>query len=143
MSEPVKARKPLSTALAEFLSFRGRATGAYVLSAYLLLLFASAWISALLEFGIGLNRELAKTGLMLLIIPSFVRRMHDNGRSGWWAAVPTIGLVPRVGEVDLPLDGPAELLVLAIIPFFFWGLYLLAQASESDPERFGPDPRLE
>ena len=127
---------------AGFFSFRGRATGNYVLGAYLILLFLAALIGALAEYGLGWREEVVQSAVMALIIPTFVRRMHDNGRSGWWAIVPVIGLVPRLGNVELPLSEPSDLLVLALAPFFFWGLNLLIQSSDQDPGGYGPDPRI-
>jgi uncharacterized membrane protein YhaH (DUF805 family) len=138
----VKARKSPAARLSEFFSFHGRATGAYAFGAYLILVFVSAVVAELVKLASGLAEEVTQTLVMALIVPTFVRRMHDNGRSGRWAIIPAIGLVPREGKVDLPLDAPAEILALLVAPFFLWGIYLLAQASDGDAERFGPDPRL-
>lgn len=127
--------------IAEFFSLRGRATGNYVLIVYLGLHFAAGLIGGLAELA-NLSREAVQTAIVALVIPTFVRRMHDNGRSGRWALVPTIGLVPRLGDIELPLSGPSDWAVLVLAPFFVWGLYLLAQAGNGDPGRYGPDPRV-
>ena len=138
----MKALQSLSARWSEFFSFRGRATGAYVFGAYLILVFISAVAAELVKLGAGLVEEVTQTLVMALIVPTFVRRMHDNGRSGRWAIIPAIGLVPREGKVDLPLDAPAEILALLVMPFFLWGVYLLVHASDGDADQFGLDPRL-
>jgi len=111
--------------------------------AYIILLFVAAWVGALIEYVPAASDDLAKTAVMALIVPTFARRMHDNGRSGWWAAIPALGLVPRVD--DAPIISLAELsllpaLVLGLL--CLWGLYLLLQVGAGDPDRFGSDPRI-
>ncbi|MET9319658.1 DUF805 domain-containing protein [Streptomyces sp. NPDC003038] len=47
-----------------------------------------------------------------------VRRLHDQGKSGWWYFV---SLVPFVG--------------------FIWILVLMATAGQQQPNEYGPDPK--
>ena len=138
----MKVRRSATAQLGKFFSFRGRTTGGYAFGAYVILLFVSPVVAELAKLATGLPEEAMRTLVMALIVPTFVRRMHDNGRVGLWAIIPSLGLVPRTGPVDLPFDSSGEFLALLIAPFFLWGVYLLAQASDGDPERFGPDPRL-
>ncbi|WP_137181828.1 DUF805 domain-containing protein [Roseomonas sp. AR75] len=62
----------------------------------------------------------ALTSLALLLpgLAVAVRRLHDNGRSGWWIL---IGLVPLVGWIVLLV-------------------WYLSRGGDG-PNRFGPDPR--
>lgn len=58
---------------------------------------------------------------MLVMLPGLsvtVRRLHDTGRSGWWALV---GIIPLLGGLVL--------------------LVFMALDSEPGPNRFGPKPR--
>ncbi len=125
-----------------FLSFQGRATGAYTLGTYVALLFAAAILAALSDLlRDEVLRPYVSTAVMALVIPTFVRRMHDNGRSGWWAIFPSAILVPRTDMV-LPLPPWENLLIAA--PLIVAGLFailLLINAGNGDPSRFGPDPR--
>ena len=128
----------------EFLSFEGRARGTYVLGAYFLLVIVAEVAGAFAELAHEAARMPVETLIMLLIVPTFVRCMHDNGRSGWWAIVLTIAFVPRVdGSIDPnPFDWSQAWPILLRAPFMFWGAWLLIQPGEGDPSRYGPDPRL-
>jgi len=76
---------------------------------------------------IGQFNELTGLGLlsgiytMLVMLPGFsvtVRRLHDTGRSGWWALV---GIVPLLGGLVL--------------------LVFMVLDSEPGSNRFGPNPK--
>lgn len=76
---------------------------------------------------IGQFNELTGLGLlsgiytMLVMLPGLsvtVRRLHDTGRSGWWAL---LGIIPLLGGLVL--------------------LVFMALDSEPGPNRFGPNPR--
>jgi uncharacterized membrane protein YhaH (DUF805 family) len=47
-----------------------------------------------------------------------IRRLHDTNRSGWWVL---IGIIPIIGWI--------------------WILVLMASASDSGPNRYGPNPQ--
>lgn len=76
---------------------------------------------------IGQFNELTGLGLlsgiytMLVLLPGIsvtVRRLHDTGRSGWWALV---GIIPLLGGLVL--------------------LIFMALDSDPGPNRFGPNPK--
>ena len=82
------------------------------------------------------------------LLGSFVRRLHDRGRSGWWLVCffgPHILAVSALSR--LPLDRPA-VVILAIVgavflvaPFFVWGLIeILFLRGNPEANRFGPNP---
>jgi uncharacterized membrane protein YhaH (DUF805 family) len=90
---------------------------------------------------------------ILLLFTAAVRRLHDRGRTGWWAALPLpfelIALAsapyalrhltdfasnPRFAPL-MTLNSLASWLALIVL------IVLLVGESESGPNRFGPDPR--
>ncbi len=88
---------------------------------YLGLLQADALLmrgSADAPFGAGPLSAIFAVATLLPAAAITVRRLHDTGRSGWWAL---IGLVPLIGD-------------LVIVVF-------AVQAGEPGPNRYGPDPR--
>ena len=101
-----------------------------------------ALAGAVAEALMQLNDKLVQSAVLALVIPTFARRMHDNGRSGWWALVPAIGLVPRGHKIAVPPYGFDNLWPLFLAPFFFGGIYLLVRAGKGDPSRYGLDPRV-
>ena len=91
-------------AVKNYAGFRGRAARKeywYFLLFYLLIFATLTVVDILLGLynetnGFGLFSTLS---LLALLIPSWavsVRRMHDTGRTGWWAAVV---LIPLIGMV--------------------------------------------
>ena len=89
------------------------------------------------------------------------RRLHDTGRAGWWALVPsaivlvtvvgglaaTVGIgaaLGAVGEADMALLAGAGLFVLAALLLslaaWIWLVAVLARAGMPGPNRFGPEP---
>jgi uncharacterized membrane protein YhaH (DUF805 family) len=84
-------------------------------------------VLGLVEAGAGFNTEgeygiLGSLYSLAILLPSIgvlIRRLHDTGRSGWWAL---IMFVPLIG-----------LLVM---------LVFLVQDSEAGENQFGPNPKL-
>ena len=76
-------------------------------------------------FGIAPETDVSVLGMLFLLagfIPGIavgVRRLHDTGRSAWWAL---IGIVPFIGFIIL--------LVWAV------------QDSQTGDNKYGPDPKL-
>lgn len=68
-------------------------------------------VGAIIALGIGLGfaprLEGVGRGLSIVIVFSQVRRLHDIGRTGWWAAaaviVPVILMLPFIADPDLAL----------------------------------------
>ncbi|MES2043656.1 MAG: DUF805 domain-containing protein [Pseudomonadota bacterium] len=108
---------------------------------------ASPWLHdwrdrRLLEIGLG-----AVQALPMMAI--FVRRLHDQDRTGWWVLLMPPVLLDnlwrewRFATYDLTrlLDTPDPLPVWAGVPLVLgiWLLYLLP--GTIGPNRYGPDPR--
>jgi uncharacterized membrane protein YhaH (DUF805 family) len=109
----------VASALRNYATFAGRARRSEFWFFFLFTLLAQAVA--------GIIDEAATRGVLgavlsiLLLLPSIavgVRRLHDNGRSGWWLL---LGLVPMIGWIVL--------------------LIWYCQPGEAGPNRFGPDPR--
>lgn len=124
----------------------------------MLLILALALIGSLTGW-MPVNTFKALTGSLLpfLFLPIFVRRLHDQDRSGWWSIVlaPPVLLSAwkaqtlaewqdRFGTASSqprPEDPwPATVLYLICFAVF---LVLVAWPGTIGPNRFGPDPRLE
>ncbi|WP_292226908.1 DUF805 domain-containing protein [Brevundimonas sp.] len=99
---------------------------------------------------LAVNIVLLIIGILMgwYLLGSFVRRLHDRGRSGWWLVCffgPHVVAISAFSK--LPLDKPA-LVILAMVgavflvaPFFVWGLIeILFLRGKTEANRFGPDP---
>jgi len=91
---------------------------------------------------------------LVLVIPMFslfVRRLHDQNRSGWWGLLLPLALLLSIPEKLNEVRGDLQamlvqkisvmaisldLLCLAILVLFLW-------PGTDGPNRFGSDPRLE
>jgi uncharacterized membrane protein YhaH (DUF805 family) len=103
-------------------------------------------LEASLWFGYGLR--------LLLLIPMFalfVRRLHDQDRSGWWGLLLPLSValsIPRVlmivlGDVEAmiaarlsPVTVASGLVGIMVLALCFW-------PGTDGPNRYGADPRLE
>lgn len=81
---------------------------------------------------------------LAMVIPSVsigFRRMHDVGRSGWWALLPLplwiIGAMLVFGMNKMAPAGFVALAVAAVAQAYV--LYLLSQPGERGDNDFGPD----
>ncbi|WP_271077849.1 DUF805 domain-containing protein [Aurantiacibacter sp. MUD61] len=62
---------------------------------------------------VGVAAEIA---VVLLLVASFVRRLHDSGNSGYWAAIPVVTQLAGVyGEITM-VDRAKELMVISADP---------------------------
>ncbi|HEY7901788.1 MAG TPA: DUF805 domain-containing protein [Caulobacteraceae bacterium] len=62
------------------------------------------------------------------------KRLHDRGRSGWWAALVLLG-------VALAWQTPNGGRLLLALPILVWaGVELVLMAGEQGANRFGPNP---
>jgi len=141
--------------LAGTLEFRGRARRLEVAWFWLVATIASAAVrsatAALLAFpDAAIAREVADVAVWLPFFALFVRRLHDQGRSGWWVLMlpPLVafGVYARMRVIFHAFDPrwpePGQ-----------WGLVLLPAAilvlvfavipGEDGTNAHGPDPRLE
>lgn len=84
-------------------------------------------------------------GLVLACLSATVRRLHDVGRSGWWAALPAaswLAILPGALLVDNCSESTLEAVAMAIVIIgFFSHLYILVlmlRDSEPGPNGHGP-----
>lgn len=122
--------------------------------------FACALIGVVLRFGtsVALSFDMALRldsvlGLLftLPVFALFVRRVHDQGRSGWWGLLPPLLLLLGIPRLIAELRGDFG----AIIAERFTPIGLLSGAvslaililyflpGSDGANRYGPDPRLE
>ena len=102
------------------------------------------WTSVALLFGVGLAMEYfpggpqLETGLGAVLILFQVRRIHDFGRSGWWAVAAT--LAPAI--LPLPLvafDSFAAIMTGLGLELLFLVMIGALPGNPHD-NRFGPPP---
>ncbi|HEY0312420.1 MAG TPA: DUF805 domain-containing protein [Allosphingosinicella sp.] len=92
---------------------------------------------------------------MFLYAAAAVRRLHDCGRTAWWAALPVpfmavgIALAPRAMDGVMHLDSAPSLwsTLGSLNSLVSWGIWILlivflASQSETGPNRFGEAPAL-
>lgn len=88
--------KSISTCLAKYVDFNGRASRPEYWWFYLFVLLLS-WGSLLID-GSGIISSLINLGFMLPSLAAGARRLHDTGRSGWWLLISLtiIGIIPLI-----------------------------------------------
>lgn len=143
-------------ALLSTFRFSGRARrtefGAYYLAAVIFAVLLNFALMLGLEFEDRLLvSKIVGWLIMVPLLALFVRRMHDQDRSGWWAIIPAMlaaynliaqaianrqGISARIGfeQATWPWDWVALPATLAFVV-----LFLLS--GTAGPNRFGPDPR--
>lgn len=109
---------------------------------------ALVWIIFSLPFSISGNLDYyTKTAFWILAIPIFVRRLHDQNRTGWLAVIMPIlaGLdfyahyQFEVGNLLVPKLGYPYNVLQSILGLVF--LLLLFWPGTKGDNRFAPDPR--
>jgi uncharacterized membrane protein YhaH (DUF805 family) len=140
--------------LRRYAEFGGRSTRTELVAFYLLVMLILAFGVALSVFVPVLRSAgIAVVGWLLLLAllsPSValaVRRLHDSGRSGWWALLalpgnalnllhdfyPGAALEP---ERMAPLADLAGLAGLGLLVLLLWN-------DDPEPNRYGPNPRMD
>ena len=110
--------KDFSTAISQYAVFSGR-TRRRVFWHFML---ASVIITAIVEAVYGESGVLAHMLELLLIVPTLavaVRRLHDQGRSGWWLLLAATGI--------------------GLLPLFF----MMMIEGEPFDNAYGPDPKAD
>ncbi len=150
--QPVPVRQTVALAF----SCTGRATRSELVSFAL----AAAFVMLAISFATALLadypvRALVSNGLTLILaipVPALlVRRLHDQGRSGWpvWLALPgfsvwlmrtTIALSQGM-QARIELDRMTWILDWVVILANLALVILLALPGSAGPNRYGPDPR--
>lgn len=79
------------------------------------------------------------------------RRLHDTGRSGWWAVAPMFLYVPLLGGMAAMATGGSGmfmgmlavlgLVALVAIAYCIIMIVWLAQDSDPNPNKYGPSPK--
>ena len=134
--------------LKEFLSFEGEARGGYVFVAYILVMVLAGALGALAGFAWGRTADVAvEAALMLLIAPTFVRRMHYNLRSRWWALLPILTLNPgakAVAQWSETFPAPVPMLIsLTFGVAALAALYMLIAVNGRAPSGIAEDEAVE
>jgi uncharacterized membrane protein YhaH (DUF805 family) len=156
--------------LREMFVFTGRSTRSEVVAFFILGVFANMSIVTIVSSGaLGWFLATIKLGWKLLWrfpwIALFVRRLHDQGRSGWWALLLVAPLtatlvstviapliipgvaqeIERRGALDWPVVMPSQPVSAVALAIYLLScvallvLFLLPGAEGSN--RYGPDPR--
>jgi len=140
--------------LRRYAEFGGRSTRTELVAFYLLVMLILAFGVALSLFVPVLRSAgIAVVGwflLLALLCPSValaVRRLHDSGRSGWWALLALPGNALNLlndfytgpaldPERMAPLADLAGLASLALLVLLLWN-------DDPEPNRYGPNPRMD
>ncbi|WP_327303199.1 DUF805 domain-containing protein [Streptomyces sp. NBC_01298] len=88
---------------------------------YTLIYVALLIVAIVVDFALGtypLLYSLLALGLFLPTLGVGVRRLHDQGKSGWWILV---GIIPFVGWI--------------------WAIVLMATEGTPGPNQYGPSPK--
>ena len=109
----------------------------FLIGAAVLIAFAAiyeAWVGPTLHW---LTGWFIYPGLLYAGACVLSKRLHDRGRSGWWAAlvlVATVAVWPEPGRVFGPLAFPFGLVVV-------WAIIELGvMPGEAGANRYGPNP---
>ncbi len=135
----------VSAALGKYATFQGRARRAEYWWFVLFGLGTNLIGSALdMLFGwaeVGVFGTLFALALLLPSVAVLVRRLHDTGRTGWWALLP-FALAPlgvaggaALGESGIAVAGVAALAIWIV------AIIALARPGTPGPNRFGDDPK--
>jgi uncharacterized membrane protein YhaH (DUF805 family) len=91
------------------------------------------------SFALSYTPPIVSIGLTLVLIFTQIRRLHDFGRSGWWAV--GASLVPLVPGIPLMMSGQTDL-GLAVGVLVELALIVVIGAIPGTPgdNRFGPAP---
>ncbi|AWZ09222.1 MULTISPECIES: DUF805 domain-containing protein [unclassified Streptomyces] len=106
--------------LKKYVDFSGRARRQEFWMFFLFNL-AALIVVAILDAVIGTSPLLYSLYALATFLPNLglaVRRLHDQGKSGWWVLV---GLIPLVG--------------------FIWAIVLMATEGQPNPNQYGPSPK--
>jgi uncharacterized membrane protein YhaH (DUF805 family) len=140
----------------ELVSFRGRARIVDVIYIYILLLIPSLLLriplNALQWDAEWYGRAFVDVALCVPFAALFVRRLHDQGLSGWWALLvppfPVMNLYESYRVVFavrnpewLFQPDPLESWKVLLFPVALIVLVLLLRPGQQGPNRYGPDPR--
>ena len=123
-------------------------------------MIACALVGVVLNVGLVMALPLAMAAMVsalvgsLFAIPTFalfVRRVHDQDRSGWWGLLLPMGIILRIASaVSRPKADIQALVAHAYSPFALLAaasgiavLVLCLLPGKSGPNRYGPDPRID
>lgn len=143
--------------LRRYAEFGGRSTRTELVAFYLLVMLvlaigvvSSLFVPVLRSAGIAVVGWLLLLTLLCPSVALAVRRLHDSGRSGWWALLALPGNALQLfddfytgpaldPEIAAPLADLAGLAGLAS----FGLLVLLLWNDDPEPNRYGPNPRMD
>ena len=138
--------------LRRYADFGGRATRTEVAAFYLLLMIVGLLLGLASPDDYRTEQTVNAVFAALVLCPTlalFVRRLHDQGRSGWWLVLGLPVLVMAaidqwrrvtLGMATIGMDWPLHLTILGFVSAIVL-LLLLVPDDEKGPNRYGPNPR--
>ena len=139
--------------LRRYAGFGGRSRRTELVAYYLMIMLGSVPLGLAMLWLRSSQIAVAAGWLVLLALlcPSValgVRRLHDSGRSGWWAllAVPGAAVnlwrdfhpatAPAPGDLPSPVDLAVSAASLLLLVLLLW-------PDDPEPNRYGPNPRYD
>lgn len=122
--------------LKQYAVFRGRARRKeywmFILVNFLIMSLLGLLLNRTDAFVLTLLASLYPLAILLPWVSVTVRRLHDVGRSGWWAL---LGLAPIFAPVL-----PAPISLVTIVMWIALHVFMLLD-SQPGENRFGPNPK--
>ena len=124
---------------ATFVQSGGRTSRGHFLAAMVPLALAALWY-----VNRGPSVDVAPWGVLVLVYPAavlHVRRLHDMGRSGWWAAVPAVltvlAMLIWADRVSLGAQLDAAMPLAALVVFIGYAVWGSIAKGQAEANTFG------
>lgn len=144
----------VKTCFRKYFTFSGRARRSEYWWFYLFTLLGSwamSGIDFIMESEIGLFDSLFSLATLIPSLAAGSRRLHDTNRSGWWQALPLIGLAMMIpwfwiseinyDDVSVAVGSFAIVGGIAVVITVIMLIVWLATDSDEGMNRFGDSPK--